>query len=108
MTTFDKNQIPANINSVEKLVVWAACVLQELYPTMKITENIEEAPQLVAQVGAFDLPVPIDDQWTYQVRNRAVLRLSIPLSATWKRNKLYFAATDLGVSATPADYYLNS
>lgn len=108
MTTFDKSQIPASVNSVEKLIVWCGCILQELYPTTKITENIEEAPQLVAQVGAFDLPVPIDDQWTYQVRNRAVLRMSIPLGATWKRNKLYFAATDLGVLATPTDYYSNT
>jgi len=105
MTTFDKAQIPTSVNTVEKLAVWCACILQELYPTVKVTENIEEAPQLVAQVGAFDLAVPTDDQWTYTIRNRAVIRLSIPIGVSWKRSKLYFSATDLGALATPTDYY---
>ena len=105
MTTFVKNSIPASIDSVEKLVIWGCCVLQELYPTTKITENIEEAPQLVAQVAGFDLPIPLDDNWTYSVANRAIARVSVPLSPTWKRTRLYLAATDLGVLATPAAYY---
>jgi hypothetical protein len=105
MTTFVKNSIPASIDSVEKLVIWGCCVLQELYPTVKVTENIEEAPHLVAQVGGYDLPIPTDDNWTYQVNNRVVGRVSIPLTTTWKRTRLYLAAQDLGASATPAAYY---
>lgn len=105
MTTFVKASIPASIDSVEKLVIWGCCILQELYPIAKVTENIEEAPQLVAQVSGYDLPIPVDDNWTYVVANRAIARVSIPLTPTWKRTRLYLSAQDLGTTATPAAYY---
>lgn len=104
MTTVDNTQLPT-FNSVEEMAAWAAHVLQELYPTEKITEDIERKPELVAQIFAQDLQVPQDDTWTYAIEPRMIIRLSLPLATDWKKGKLWQKVSTLGTSATPTDYY---
>lgn len=104
MTTVDNAQLPT-FGSVEEMAIWAAMILNELYPTVKVTEDIERAPELVAQVQGYDLAIPQDNDWTYNIDSRCVIRLSIPLDSTWKRAKLWQAAADIGASATPTEYY---
>ena len=104
MTTFDQNSLPT-FNSLEALTVWAAMILSQLYPTDKTTEEVGQAPQLVAQINALDFPIPTDNDWTYTINRRAVIRLSLPLSDTWKLGKLWQGVDNLGTSATPTEYY---
>lgn len=104
MTTYVPGSLPT-FASVEEMLVWAACILQELYPTTKITEDIEQPPQLVAQIFANDLAIPLDENWTYEIHPRVVLRMSIPISADWKRKLLWKAVTPIGPTATPTVYY---
>jgi hypothetical protein len=104
MTTLDLTSIPSEIDTVEKLVIWGCCVLQELYSTMKVTEDVSRAPELVVQMSGHDLAVPIDNDWTYVLKNRAIGRISIPLANTWKRQALYLSAEPLGNEVIPVEY----
>jgi len=49
MTAFAPTDIPANIQTIEKLAVWCAEILQYLYPNAMVTEFLDEDGEPVKQ-----------------------------------------------------------
>lgn len=99
MTAFTTTDIPASVNTVEKLAVWCATVLNHLYPTVTAVEATGLAER-VAQSGPYEITATDPPQW------RNVARLSIPLNANWQRgaSKIWANAEDIGSSSIPTEF----
>lgn len=98
MTAFDKAQIPATVNSAEKLAVWVNTLLADLYRDTTVIEASGVAER-VAQSSPFLFTATNPSVW------RAVSRTSIQLDAGWRRTgKLWIYAQDIGTLAIPSDY----
>lgn len=97
MTAFTKAQIPNEVNTIEKLVVWGAMMLNQLYRTQTAIEG-DGVPQRVAQFGPYFVP---NDNTT-----RALLRVSVQVNNDYASsgNKLWEEVQDLGISAIPDDF----
>jgi hypothetical protein len=91
MTAFTTANLPSNVNTVEKVAVWAAVVLRELNPNTPYLET-----ELLRLQAATNVQVPIVDG---SVRN--VSRLAIPLSGTYASagGKLWTHAQELSTTA---------
>ncbi|WOB42980.1 hypothetical protein HNI00_07290 [Thermoleptolyngbya oregonensis NK1-22] len=80
MTAFSPSDLPSTVNTLEKLLVWAATVAQHLYPT----DQILEAPgvdEYVAVSAPWYLTATGSPQW------RCISRQSILLSPNWQRGE---------------------
>jgi hypothetical protein len=98
MTAFTPTDIPAAVNSLEKLEVWTMTILNDLYPTLTTIESTGSADR-AAQSAPFYVSASDPPTW------RVISRSSIPLQATWRRQgKLWIYANDLGSSAIPTEY----
>lgn len=89
--------IPTTINTVEKLALWVAFVLQKVNPTKAIVEQANTDPINVCSVSIFRA----DDQSL-----RALLRLNIPIDSNYAESTLPMWLNALEISNTdiPADY----
>lgn len=93
--------IPTNINTVEKLAVWAGLALERCNPTLKILEAPETEPQRAAQA----VLIRADD-----ASHRTIIRISIPVSSDYASNstvKFWQNATELSNVALPTAYKAN-
>ncbi|MEM6837681.1 MAG: glucose-6-phosphate dehydrogenase [Cyanobacteria bacterium P01_C01_bin.120] len=99
MTAFQTTDIPASVNTVEKLAVWATTVLNHLYPTVTAIEATGLAER-VAQAGPFEVTAVDPPQW------RNIARTSVPLNKNWQRgaSKIWTHAEDLGSSSIPTEF----
>lgn len=98
MTLFTPTDIPAAVNSLEKLEVWCMTILNDLYPTLTTVESTGNADR-VAQSAPFYVAASDPPTW------RVISRSSIPLQGTWRRQgKLWLSANDLGSAAIPTEY----
>lgn len=99
MTTFQTSDLPASINSVEKLAVWAGMVLNHLYPQATAIEATGDAER-VAQSSMFEVTAEEPTQW------RNIVRLSVPLDRNWQRGaaKVWANAQDIGSSSIPTEF----
>ena len=99
MTTFQSTDLPASVNTVEKLAVWAATVLNHLYPETTAIEATGDGER-VAQASPFEVTAVEPTQW------RHIARTSIPLNRNWQRgaSKLWANAEDLGSSSIPTEF----
>lgn len=100
MTAFAKTDIPATIDTLEKLTVWCAETLQYLYPNLVTIEALDEdgnpINSRVAESSKFFLTAPTTPEW------RHLSRFSIPLSnAHQVSGKIWEHAGNLGTSAIP-------
>lgn len=100
MTAFTPADLPPTINSVEKLAVWAAEVLQNLYPNLTTVEFLNESgtPQnsRVVESCKFFLTAPNPPEW------RHLSRFSFRLSPNHQvEGKIWEHIQDLGTSAIP-------
>ena len=98
MTAFQTSDIPSGVNSLEKLVVWAGTILNELYTSTTAIEATGSAER-VAQSAPYLITAVSTPQW------RVITRTSIPLDPNWRRtNKMWLSAQDLGSAAIPTEY----
>lgn len=99
MTAFQTTDLPASINTVEKLAVWAGTVLNHLYPNVTAIEATGLAER-VAQSGPFEVTAVDPPQY------RNIVRLSIPVNRNWQRgaSKLWANAEDIGTAAIPTEF----
>lgn len=97
MTAFTKAQIPPEVDTIEKLVVWSAMMLNQLYRTQTAIEG-DGQPQRVAQFGPYFV--------TNDNTTRALLRVSVQLDNNYgsSGNKLWEEVQDLGIADIPADF----
>ena len=98
MVAFSAADLPASINSVEKLSVWATTVLNNLH----FQQTIQEAPGVIERV-AVSQPFPITSTEPYKWRY--VGRVSVELSSNWQGNgKVWEHAQPLSASTIPLDF----
>lgn len=99
MTAFVTTDLPASVNTVEKLAVWSATVLNHLYPDLTAIEENGQA-ELTAQASPFLINAVSPSQW------RNIQRLSIPLDRNWQRGNdgIWASCQDLGSSAVPTEF----
>lgn len=99
MTAFQTTDIPASVNTVEKLAVWAQTVLNHLYPQVTAVEASGLAER-VAQASPFEVTAVEPSQWRY------ISRTSIPLDRNWQRgsSKIWANAQDLGSASIPTEF----
>lgn len=98
MTSLDLNQIPSQIDTLERLAAYAGIALSTVNPTLAIVENAGENPEPVSQF--FILRA---DDGTL----RLILRQSIKLDpnfATDDENALWLKALDLSNTELPAGF----
>lgn len=98
MTAFSTSDIPAEIDTVEKLHAWSASILNNLYFDTTIAENIGSATR-VAQAAPFEITAADPIQW------RFISRCSLPLNKDWQgSDKLYKRVSSLGSASIPDGY----
>ena len=97
MTTLALNQIPTNINTLEKLVAWAAFATQKCNPTKTIVEQSNTDPINVASVSIFRA----DDQSL-----RALVRINLPLDSNYAESldPMWTSALEISNTDIPASY----
>lgn len=101
MTAFVPNDLPANIDTVEKLALWCGSVLNNLYPSVTAIEGVGDASR-VAQSQPFEVTAVDPTQW------RNIVRFSIPLNRTWQEgvDPIWTYAENLGSSTIPNNFKL--
>lgn len=98
MTAFSTADLPASVNTVEKLAVWAMTVLQNLYPEMTTVEETGRA-ELQVQSAPFFIAAVSPPEW------RVISRTSIRVSPDWQKSgKIWSHALDLGTKPTPPEF----
>lgn len=99
VTAFNKDtDLPATINTVERLYVWASEVLARLYPNETVAET---QTKTVRKVEGNVYPVDDGSSLTYNYISRA----SLPVAIAYKEGQdgLWAYVGDIGVSAIPAN-----
>lgn len=99
MTAFSPSDLPASVNTVEKLAVWASTVLNDLNPNLTVIESTGQS-QLAATSYPFRITASDPPAW------RVISRTSIVLGDTWRRGngKIWTYAQDLGTAPIPTEY----
>jgi hypothetical protein len=95
MTTLTLNQIPSNINTLEKLALWTALTLRSLNGSNAIVEANGLLPEPVAQCPTIESP---------NNGVRQIVRLNIGLNPNYasdKTKKLWEFAEELTGGALP-------
>lgn len=77
MTALTKEQIPNQINTVERLMAWAGLALGFINPTKAIVEAAGENPEKVIQ----SFVLRADDG-----SERLIIRAALPLNPDWRSN----------------------
>lgn len=97
MTTITKTIIPNNINTLERLALWAGFGLQKLNPTKTIVEQANTDPINVASVSIFRA----DDQSL-----RALIRIDLPIDTNYAESEdpMWMSALELSNTDLPVSY----
>lgn len=99
MVAFATTDIPSSVNTLEKLLVWANAIMDELHPDVTAIEAAGVAER-VCSSGVFKVTAISPVQW------RAISRTSIPIASSWRRGnaKLWTFAQDISNVAIPTEY----
>jgi hypothetical protein len=99
MTAFTPTDIPAEINTVEKLEVWCSQLLSFLYPDQIALEATGSLTR-IASAAPFYITASDPSTWRHISRN------SIPLQREWQGsgNQIWNFAQEIGVAAIPASF----
>jgi hypothetical protein len=99
MVAFATTDLPSSINTVEKLHLWSATVLQNLHPTTTAIEAAGNA-QLVITAAPFWITASDPATWRY------ISRSSIGLNSNWQRGtgKIWTFANDISGQAIPTEF----
>ena len=97
MTPLTKAQIPASINTVEKLAAWCSVMLQQLYPEQTALEG-DGVAERVAQFGVYY--VANNDT------NRILARVSLQVANNYLTTgaKVWDATISLGELTIPSNF----
>lgn len=102
MTAIDVTaDIPSNINTLERLAVWAVVALRRVNPTLQVLELPGGQPERAAQAAI----IQADDDTI-----RMFGRISIPLDSGYAETngvKLWMHAQELSNTALPAAFKSN-
>lgn len=97
MTAFATSQLPADVDSLEKLAAWSCGILAELYPTPSVTVSAGNSERIAQQnVFYFTANNPATE--------RLVSVLYLPVAGTWRSAKAYKAAQSLGTAVIPTPW----
>lgn len=98
MVAFVTTDIPSSVNSVEKLAVWCATILNHNFKSQTAIEATGSA-QRTATAAPFEITAVDPPVW------RHISRLSIGLDPNWVRGgKIWNFAQDLGSAAIPTEF----
>ncbi|NEQ20651.1 MAG: glucose-6-phosphate dehydrogenase [Microcoleus sp. SIO2G3] len=99
MVAFVRTDLPASIDTVEKLAVWACAVLQELHPSTSVVEATGIAER-VATAAPFYITASQPEAW------RFIGRVSLEMPLNWQSTsgKLWTDVVPLSNLAIPADF----
>lgn len=97
MTAFTTANLPAGIDTLEKLVVWANGALYQLHKNTRYQES--DASPLIPIITA-------QDGLAADGSERIIFRVSVPLSQTWREstNKFFVEAQAVASTAIPAAF----
>jgi len=97
MTPFAKTQLPASVNTVEKLAAWSSALLAQLYPQQTALEG-DGAAERVAQFGVYYV--------SNNDTNRILARLSVQVQNDYLVTgaKVWDATMSLGESTIPTSF----
>jgi hypothetical protein len=101
MTAFNKNQLPATVDTLEKLIAWVGAAAYHLNKTATAVEGAGVA-QRVAQFGIFN----VESNNT----NRVILRQSLELEEDFAVNgkPIWEEVKELSLEALPAVFSAGS
>ncbi|RMG08566.1 MAG: hypothetical protein D6735_01605 [Acidobacteria bacterium] len=97
MSAFSTSDLPAQVNTVERLFLWSGSVLAELYPNLLVQSSygkLEPAIQLAPLRLEFEESNP----------QRAAILAYVPLQADWRAKKLFLSAVEFGTVPIPNHY----
>ena len=91
--------LPPSIDTVEKLAIWTATVLNHLYPAATIVEGAGNASNQ-ATAAPFQVTTNDPPNWIY------IGRVSLQLSSNWQRGntKIWANAQPIGNAAIPTEF----
>lgn len=100
MSAFATNQLPTNINTLERLGLWTGLALARINPTLAALEAENASPEKVAQVLFFRAA---DDNL------RCIVRLSLVIDPTYstQTRKFWENAFELSNTTLPAGFNVN-
>ena len=98
MVAFSTADLPASINTVEALAVWATRVLTYLH----FQQEIQEAPNVIEKV-ALSQVFPISTNGVYELR--LVGRVSVKINTEYQStSKIWQHVVPLSSASIPADF----
>lgn len=99
MVAFASTDLPASINTVEKLAAWSLTVLNHLHPELTTIEATGTA-QLVATASPFFITATEPNEWRY------ITRGSFRLNSNWQRgaSKVWANIEDLSNQSIPTEF----
>lgn len=98
MTAFIKDNLPSDVNTVEGVLYWAACVLQNVNPTKTAYENAS-TQVLTCQMSEFPVNTDAGLQW------RGIMRFSMPLDSNYRQGgQLWDYVQPLSSTAIPTKF----
>lgn len=105
MVAFNKNtDLPASVDTVEKLYIWATSVLSYVAPTIRVFEQVGQAAELAASGAVYDIAIP-DIDWNYTVTFRYIGRCSLPVNINHKfGGQVWTYAETLSSAAIPSQF----
>jgi hypothetical protein len=97
MTAFAPANLPASVNTVEKLAAWSNGILYQLHKNTRYQES-DDAP-LVPVITA-------QDGLAANASERIIFRASIPLSDTWRSQttKFWQEVQEISNAAIPTSF----
>ena len=97
MTTFIKDDIPAQITTLEQLHAWTGLALEEINPDLQVVEGSGAAVS-VSDTGIFDVP--------QTKTTRLISRTSLELNKafTYSGKKLWEEIKELSSTALPTGF----
>lgn len=97
MTSFATTNIPASVNTIEKLAAWTNGILYELHKNSRYAEadNAPLVPIVTAQDGL-----------AASKQERMIFRLSLHLDDGWRQSgdKLWYDVLELSNAPIPSDF----
>ncbi|MEA5447319.1 hypothetical protein VB780_01980 [Leptolyngbya sp. CCNP1308] len=97
MTTFAPANLPASVNTVEKLAMWSLGILYQLHKNSRYQES--EAAPLVPLITA-------QDGLAADKSERIIFRSSLPLSDSWREQttKFWQESQEISNAAIPTSF----
>jgi hypothetical protein len=97
MSTYLPANLPATVNTIEKLIVWALGVFYQLHKNTRYQES--DAAPLIPRITC-------QDGLAANGEECVIFRVSIPLSATWREstNKYFVEALEVSNAAIPSAF----